>query len=63
MAAVTHIKPSDACGAATPFGGAGAAPACHAGPTAEVRIPAASAGCIAVALCTDEEGNEAFWRL
>ena len=50
MAAVTHIEPSDACGATTPFGGAGAAPACNAGPTAEVRVPAASAGRTTIAL-------------
>jgi hypothetical protein len=44
MAAVTHIEPSDDCGATTPFGGVGAAPACNAGPIAEVRVPAAGTG-------------------
>jgi hypothetical protein len=42
MDAVTHIEPSSTCGATTPFGGAGAAPACNAGPTAEVHVPASA---------------------
>ena len=36
-----HVEPSEDCAAAFPFDGAGASPACKAGPVAELHVPAA----------------------
>ena len=41
--AVQHIEPSQDCTTTFPFEGAGAAPACKAGPVAELYIPASAA--------------------
>jgi len=40
---VQHIEPSRDCTATFPFEGVGAAPACKAGPVAELYIPASAA--------------------
>jgi len=37
-----HVEPSEDCAAAFPFDGAGASPACKAGPVAELHVPAAA---------------------
>ena len=37
-----HIQPSKDCTTTFPFGGAGAAPACKAGPVAELFVPASA---------------------
>ena len=40
--AVQHIEPSNDCSTTFPFEGTGAAPACKAGPVAELHIPAST---------------------
>ena len=40
--AVQHIEPSEDCTTTFPFEGSGAAPACKAGPVAELYVPAST---------------------